>query len=134
MSDSVEIDVDIRPLVDQLRSIEGVTVLNSNHGYWHGRAPSVLFKSSIAVARLIEKKVWSMSMAEKPVLITDWVVRPIFDDDSGFRYLLYSPKYRDDANSLIKSIWLFGVQRKRLRNEFFNLANALKDIMEPRSI
>lgn len=125
-----EIEPGIKPLVDSMNRTQVMRTLASCQGHINGKPPYVYFKASVAVAAALEKSLRELAAAERPILHTDWVVYGLFDAAYEQTFLLHAPEYHRRAHSMA-SIWLFGVNRKRLNADLLTLAAHIDQAMLP---
>ncbi len=124
-----KIDSAINALVNRMNTIDGVYTVASCHGHACGwKPPYVYFKAPVSVAASIEKRLReTMDCGE--TLHAHWCIYGMFDSDYAQTFLLHAPEYHQRAKSLLQSIWLFGIRRKRMNAELAMLSNCMEQAM-----
>lgn len=120
-----EIEPAIKPLVDSLNSITGVSTIASCEGHFFGGAPYVYFKAPTQIAASVEHRLREALIKDQPVFMTDWSIEGMFNENYELTFLLHSPEYHCRTRSFLYAAWLFVVCRKRLNTDLLALATYL---------
>ena len=124
-----EIDPAVRPLVDSLNAVQGISTIASCEGHWYRKPPYVYFRAPVHLAALIEKRLREDAMNSHPKLAGNWLVEGRFDNNCSLAFCLYAPDYHRIAESDLAAFWLFGVRRLRIDKELLALAHLVKEAM-----
>ena len=116
-----EIEPKIKPLVDALNRHADIRTIASCQGHYYGKSHYVYFQSTVEIAGLIARKLRDISILDKPILMTDWEIYGMFNQDFVLTFLLHSPDYRQRGTSLVQAMWLFGWKRRKLDAELLTL-------------
>ena len=111
------IDPLIKPLVDSLSLIEGVTTIASCQGHCAGRieAPYVYFQAPLAVAEDLIKQ----CREQRAKFHTSWEIHGLFNEKFQLTYSLHAPVYT--ANYINQGCWLLGWHRSRVNQDLATL-------------
>ncbi len=128
-----EIDEKIKSLVDAMNSTGAITTIASCQGHFGGiyrRPPYVYFKAPVEVAELIEQQLRESDLFDDKRLQTGWFIKGLFDENYKLNFLLYSPKYEQETNSLVRDVWCLLLNRKKLDADLLYLATLVEQTMQ----
>lgn len=122
-----EIEPAVKPVVDSLNAISGVSTVASCEGHFYGGPPYVYFKAPVQTAASIERLLRQAAVNDQPVFQTGWVIYGLFNEKYEQTFYLHSPEYHRRANSPLQAAWLFAVRRRRLNSDLSALAAYLRE-------
>jgi hypothetical protein len=122
-----EIEPGIKPLVDILNHINGVSTIASCEGHFFGGAPYVYFKAPAQTAAALVRLLRDAQIRNQPALQTGWVIHGLFSEKYELTYYLYSPTLDRCPGGLLQAIWLFIFKRRRLTLDLLTLAAYLRE-------
>lgn len=133
-----QIEPAIKPVVDALNAIPGVSTVASCQGhvfragsFWDlllsdGSYPYVYFKAPVNVACVLARALHESSVKEKPEIRTYWVIEGRFNADFELAFTLIAPEQERWAKHFSGRIWRYGVFRKKLDADLLALAVFLR--------
>lgn len=127
-----EIDEKVKPLVDAMNETGVITTVASCQGHFGGlfrRPPYVYFKAPVPVAALLEQQLREAALFDKQKLKALWLIKGLFDNNYSLTFLLYSPKYEQESTSLVRDVWDFVLNRKKLDADLLNLSAIVEQTM-----
>ena len=117
-----EIEPAIKPLVDSLNAISGISTVASCEGHFYGGAPYVYFNASVQIAASIERLLREAAIKNQPALMTEWSLDGMFNENYELAFCLRSPEYNRRTNNPLYAFWLFVVRRRKLDSDLAMLA------------
>lgn len=121
-----EIEPAIKPVMESLNNIAGVTTVASCQGHFHGQPPYVYFRSCEQTAASIERFLREAMTKDPPLFRTAWTIHGWFNENYELIFHLHSPEYHQRAQRSLLAIWLFGFKRKTINSDLLKLATYLQ--------